>query len=1519
MSAARTDAPDTGDALLRAGMAPVDSEEGEPVRARGYRHPALGGRPVVRLVAERLGEAEDRTLGFLGFTAPTVSPPVARGVTGGVGYPAWALINDPANGRLALSVIPDMEFAARKAVASPSTAHLTLLDVADRLPAGHLPAFWEEAGRIFLRADRSHYTVQYFGKAREAERRHALPVDEATLQAVYLEFALAGALSVKALTEYLDELSRRYAPDEALAKFESLAFGRIRAGLAPWSTMHAQWRRLVKATGRDADAEARRLLTELFDAPALRYAPVKFWEVFRPALVALGRSDERHARTILHLFPRYSDNDRDAHTFTTWWLELLDEIGAFRLLDDPGHARSWLHRMIGQLKVSDRRDSAPPRLLALVEELAPRLTGVDLSAGTDWYVNRVNIDLLSTFLRLGVPVADPVKNARLDVTDWIATARTDLAPVVTDPRFRELLYTELDRLAVGPETLRHRRLRPVVGGWLVDRATRAEGGGLLDLEASMKLFEHISLDEQPEARRALADMDPVERLRRSLRAGTPAELGWPAFDEAVSELGGRVEMIPSWPILTVYNGVKAIAVGPEGRVAEHALQTSAGPDRTVVAYADGAFIVAWKAGREYHHYWSHDPSRVAPLANSWLSTHIQGMGFTPLTSDGTRLTEGTALRRGDDRINDNDDVLSDGERFWIGQWESGSVRFREVDPQTGKVGGHSTPAFFDDAALPDGHWWLVHVNSLAALPEAVAAESPLGHDGGLVGFRASANGKTTVITGVDGRTATLPSDRDSPWGLLDIPGHDTPRIMTGTGFVNLIGPDGALHWAVATGTATTPPAAFWHFTSPRDPEGSKALRDVDTPTVERLVTALTEDRAAVDSGAEPKGTTARTDAVLTDIGIRHPVLREAVTDMTRRAVGLRDQRERLLSAGRSTVGRPPAIDRTGLAEGLSGLVTSGRPAQYDRTADQLTAQLDFLAERIDGPTTLAALRYHSTDWTPLLGNLAALAVRAVSVAYDDTVRDTLRRLLGLLADGPATTGVLRRGTMVTGGAVAHRDPGGALVTVDSVYRDGQRHHRFIELGDPRRPATATAVHTVPVGWGSPDRIAEFLAAAERRPVVPPDPKAVAILSERTGLNGSAALLLLTGLPGIEVYESDFLGPEGRERLGLKTTTAKAGRMAFDGMTRGDRLALYEAALGEDATVLWDPPRFAARLADAWVARYGRRIPLSEEVILAADRLELHNGTESVLRYLTEVGREPDAEAPAAAPPLGDADGLLTVMELLDLRRVVSWAYTALPEGDPVRDGVPRVREAVLASLADDRPLWDIGGHSAARFPRELLGDEPYWDQALGRKVHDGGLFVAVEEQDWFRVYFRPARLTDDAAGATLRALDDMHYTTLIDWWRGPDPVALAARIGSLPPGRYECDPRASVPELVDEVRSTLDLSEDAATLYLQLLTLLDPTDRHVRTWNDWTPARHKKAVAALLEAELVVAAKRSRAGRDVFLPGGWGTAKAPEVPSETWKDPMYPVFDSIPRSVTRPLPELFAHAWRRHTSGEGPR
>jgi hypothetical protein len=204
------------------------------------------------------------------------------------------------------------------------------------------------------------------------------------------------------------------------------------------------------------------------------------------------------------------------------------------------------------------------------------------------------------------------------------------------------------------------------------------------------------------------------------------------------------------------------------------------------------------------------------------------------------------------------------------------------------------------------------------------------------------------------------------------------------------------------------------------------------------------------------------------------------------------------------------------------------------------------------------------------------------------------------------------------------------------------------------------------------------------------------------------------------------------------------------------------------------------------------------------------------------------------------------------------------------------------------------------------------------------LLLAPGYRDNEKLLIRPAGLAgpDDPAFGLVEGIVGPHGTGDLRALRallGEEIDALAS--AGAPDGspHYPAqDPSRAVPDLLAEAADALGLGADAAALYLMLLALPDPTDRNCVRWTGWKPARAKKARAELAASGLVVEAKRSRAGRTLFLPCGWLERGAPGLPLETWKEGLYPVAGSTRALPHLPVPALFAAAWARVRGGDAP-
>src|SRR6478735_8766211 len=335
-------------AVLPAGT--TGREDADALTARTYTHTALGDRPVVRLVPGTLGEAEDLALEFLGLARTDETHVVGQVRRETLGFPAWALVNDPANGHHALALVKDIERLGRQA--------------------------------------RSR----------------------------------AGALTVKALRQYVRDLVARLAPANAWAQFRRLLVERCAAGMPPYAALPQDVRALVKAAGLDRESAERELVADLIGSPGIVRAPASFWTAYRPALVTLARREPSVRARLLGFFPEtFSESGRVTEAEHDW-LVLLADSGAEDLLtalpatsassavSDPSVSPAdWIGRWEAHRRRNRATSGRSRQTLDLVARMADRLHAdgrpVELFQGR--WQRTADLDLLDLCLASGIPVAEP--------------------------------------------------------------------------------------------------------------------------------------------------------------------------------------------------------------------------------------------------------------------------------------------------------------------------------------------------------------------------------------------------------------------------------------------------------------------------------------------------------------------------------------------------------------------------------------------------------------------------------------------------------------------------------------------------------------------------------------------------------------------------------------------------------------------------------------------------------------------------------------------------------------------------------------------------------------------------------------------------------------------------------------------------------------------------------------------------------------------------------------------------------
>ncbi|MFF7649216.1 hypothetical protein ACFZCY_05040 [Streptomyces sp. NPDC007983] len=655
-----------------------------------------------------------------------------------------------------------------------------------------------------------------------------------------------------------------------------------------------------------------------------------------------------------------------------------------------------------------------------------------------------------------------------------------------------------------------------------------------------------------------------------------------------------------------------------------------------------------------------------------------------------------------------------------------------------------------------------------------------------------------------------------------------------------------------------------------------------------------------------------------------------------------------------------ALDDRWLVHALAGLIDgtghwdAGALGSIERTGAYLRGEWDP-AEPGEGPGTAG-----EGSWARFIGRIGAVALRAASAPTRDERRQRQLALLEMWAETPFAdpSARLRTGIVVTESA-AVRDGRGAAVVV-GWRRD--RRRRFVDLrtgdADPPSLGEIEEVAEVPRGWGSAEQLRRLVTLVRERGPAPWDREAVDLLRDGTGLGRATASLVLAGM--VSLSHRPTLDADERATLRLKTAEAEDAHSELGRVGAADRLELLADVLPDDPADLWEPGGMrtvAERIAQAWRARYGRRTVVPERTLSAVvERGPFPLTAGRFCAAFTDPAGESTLRADLDTWLRRTDYGCSAADERWDIVRFrellsgavpgLPWAYAELPAGDPVRDGVPRFVALLKERLNHPGLLLDAGyfrhtGDEPITELREVFGGRPYaGPERLDVATVDDGLTVGAEGmidrrgyRDSTRLYFRPALYGDDERSKRLSAASapgvGRRELETVEWLRGPVCARIVDRIASaaLPAGRYETDPAASAPGVVSSVAGKLGLDQDPAVLYLQLLVLPRPADRGVRTWNGWTAARHQEAAAALVGRGLAVEDKRARAGRQLFLPGGWAPApKKPHQPMEVWKADLHGlrlgydgrVEDPLPLP-TRTLPELFAEGWARVEAGEGPR
>lgn len=1554
--------------VLRAGgLLPPGStgDRVDSVDAVRFAHPGLSGRVVVRLVPANLRGGVDTEMGLAGFVPAGSVDGVAAQRRRAPGFPAWALVNDPKNARYALDVMKDFNLAKKRIASKPGHARDAYVEIAKKLgnAAPHfLPSYWEEAGRAFIAAGSIAMATTAFEKAREAERMHGLAVDEDARAEAFVEFAVAGALSVKSMMAWPADLRKSKGPEVAFERLFDLAVRRTRGGRAPWASLSKDLRDAAKAAGKDGVVEEARFIRAVIGTSAIKRTPVAFWKEAKKATALLAKEPEI-ALQLAKLFPEETSS-------AELWIGLLFEWGVVGHLAEHGIAggvAAWMTAVFGKW------DTAAVAIEKLAVALTPRLLAegeaITVFDEDSWRIE--SLDAMETLLAAGVQLRTDGTGGSFALSAWarVDSERRDPVHVAAHETLGQILHgsvrscmdeEDFQNVAVGKTAFAESRRT-----FLVEQAAELDGKGLIDFatalgEIESNVPESLRAEFPAEAAPLLA-ADVVGALVVTLRGGIVDELGWEAYEVAWEELGGdkneNLEIHSQAPWVILNDERRAVVVGPGGVELKVDLTLPKGGSRRGFRYAGGQLLFAWRDRSDWSTVfgcWSGD--RKTTLTLDWSG---YGDDVDAALAGGLPVFDKRALRPGDTVVGSGT-VFADAE----GAWGHDDGALHAIDVQTGKVGDVDSPAALAERDGLRPQWGRSRYRPqpvVGSLLGEEGQESWVTFDvddntpGGREAWRARHAPHRLVLREGDyvsfdaqGRAY----ENDSPlYGRVAWPGDAEPRFLSNSGWrsQSLINVNGVVVSPVSddseiwrAGQVGDLPIGLWHHFRPRDLAASAALRTISEDDANRLLALVPAEEPEDDEVA----LTALAAQVVEVLPIAHPRLAKGVAAVVRHAASLRKR----LATWRGEDGEEEKVE--GITDGELRAAMSGLTSPWGDDDESVIRTIGRASAFLDGEDV--SVPGSDLPWRHWLRTPFGLRFGWMSPATPDDALAGYVAVLTALAEsrfGQGRPAALFRITAPrSSGWVKWVDSYGDKEVSDEPWTgvvDGRRTIFFADSDDEEEkritvwaligPDEAGMI-APPQGSVADERYdlgfdgAALVAGLDARPELPVGDEVYAAIRAVSGLSRVEAAGVWGVLRGFDGWRGEPFGKEGREKLGLKAAEAKVAREALRHTDVERRVEAYHHAI-----VGWDGDlaTLATRVGEGWAAVFGRRAEIDEAVLAKARQDFPHGDGPDALAKLVGIANDGDLQKDAAWG--FSSDGSLDKQgegfdgdTLLTATALVAWLAQTVPGDDVLRGFLPALADAVAARLRGPALLLNVACGSGKAWTTwfKRFDGTPFTLQKSDNADYKppetkarGGIYASLDDGT-VQALVRPSELQPDTRDEVARLVKlEGNYGEPQEWaalllWEGE--LAALARDGAAGWGQ---DPRRTASDAVAAVRAAHDLDEAAATLYLQLLTLPNPTKANIALWNGWKPAVYTGAIAALVDKKLVFEAKRARAGREHFLPGGWKEHRQGPLPLEVWKLPLYggenpPLGGYLPLA---PWGTLFARAWARVVAGDGPR
>lgn len=1495
-------------------------------------------RTIVRLVPEKLKQAETIALKTFDIeleTEQTVGSIYQRAI----GFPAWPIIQDPANAQHALNLVGDLEWARRNArnQAKKVKDRFDALTTTLSASAPHfVPTFLEELARIFYQVENFQYAKQYFGKARMIERAYDLPIDNERHRSTLLEFAVSGVISARELTAEANAAPSRFeTPQEAFDFILEINIDRIRAGVAPYAFLVRDLRKLGKLAGYKSEQVDTILLEKLLPLDGTFSAPGGFWKALDKSLITYLR-ENRHAREILR---KTKPNEIEANKY----FEILHNAGAIAEIREMlGEHAAWTLETINRL--SHDLAYIEKEIRAEVAYAGDRIRGGYITAQTRY----IPLNLLDELFEYGAVV----DAAQVDEYSWAARPQWGLW---TREQFKEnrrgltFLYQH--------EELRQQLIRELSSEDIVanfDLLTEFEGtrsilndkfdallelkkdalGNHEEIEKYLNLVKPLAkpeiLEFAPEKISAIFDFDAVSHFQKIIQRGSFVEYTWPAFEKAVERLQTKAKtasytILGSYPMVIIACGDYIEVVDGDDIVFQGELP--AGWEVISRAmFVDGEVVIGFRTRND----WNQKEHWIGSSITDTVNYYYGADGEYTLPLSGGRLGAGGIVTTSDKNVFESSGYVfttkQDGSSAYIkGRYSYSNLK--RWDGQSVQLCEYTAKKILEDLDLANVIEGLdidltnatISWQDATIIPmQPTTALSPFGSINGShvsIPFQLGEK-RYQLISGLGTFESSMAlAVLQRPGGGVWFGSDDSIFDPESMAEIN------APHDLSGTKLAIARlPRECWHQLVPRDVSASLAMRnysDQDAREVIRIVYAslleeYSEDLlvgsvfrelslamkelslALLHLGAstrvEDSVVKSIKKALQRHLNTDNEVLIEAITSSAMRvrwqiskfaSFGelIRQQQRRDKQAKISKKNQTVPVLTPGAYKVLETLVGKHYRSSPDAVANLISELARFSENQetnviVDNLENLLCLNIASNE-RYILGRIGAPYI--ARLLGKEAVLEFIQWLRAGVAAGVFASGwrigkvdipknsenknVLPVGSVVEG-----------CLVIDTSYNwiASQRvEQRILWIPDARESVDGMQIKENQCDALKATPLLEALQAIEdnldSREL---SEDAVEALALSTPLTRSAVRYIFGGKLNQDDWDTNFLSKEQRAVLGfsiLQTKSVHTQSQAFQEII--EKSLVCAVPKDDPASYITNGLDISAVLK-VWESEYGEAdIQLTDEEIVY-----LHSKIGEAQNRVLNVS------LPASSltySKIGDGYGDYKFLAAL------IWLAFHRPLNDPYR---PKIAQKLMWLKETAQQEYAKNSKLQKAFAKVQLGVEyetalqPYIEQQGVRLLLEGHLDALIED------------------------LQKVYSTNKHAW-----------------------DPVVSAPEIVEKVMEKLQISEDAARYYLQLLALVDVDDKNIRLWNGWRKKNIDAAAAELVEHELIIEADRPGAGRKRFIPGGWLPGVAGSRPMEVWKTPHYYLWaDSgvrpiiVGNPVTVPLGQLYAEVWQRYESGDTP-